>query len=283
MFGRRAGRNSVLQAIDSRNQQTLEEIARFRAAYASGKSTFDDFSRLKHAHPYFGFVPCHAQGVDFVLFHANDDLVAWEYQWFGDNFYEQKLVAAWVEACRERTGPVLDIGAYTGLMAILAAFANERSEIHLFEPMPRTVERANVNLKANGLAKRVRLHTVAASDDNGTADINLYREPNFLGTGNSIFDKGLKVFDVVTIKTVRIDDALPGIAPTVVKIDVEGHELPAIRGMSETIERSRPWMIVEVWEHTRDEVLKLLRGWDYRCEPADDPDQRVANYTCTPD
>ena len=80
--------NQTLAAIEAQNERTLERVAQFRLDYAAGTATFDDFSKLKHEFPFIGFVPCSAGGIDFVIFHANDDIVGWEYLWFGDDYYE---------------------------------------------------------------------------------------------------------------------------------------------------------------------------------------------------
>lgn len=273
--------NAALKLIDGENERTLARIETFRPDYSAGKATFDDFSKLKHEFPYFGFVPCRSGAIDFVLFHANDDIVAWEYLWFGPDHYEKPIVATWLEWCRE-PALVYDIGGYTGLMSVLAALANRETTVHLFEPMDRTVERAKINVKANGVDRRVKLHNKAASNEAGEASINLYREENFLGTGNSIYDKNIPIQDVKKIQCVRIDDHLSGLSPQIVKIDVEGHELACLRGMLGTIKTARPKMIVEVWEHTRWDVLSLLSDLDYVCTPFEANERRVMNFKCLP-
>lgn len=273
--------NSAAALIESENARALERIRKFRADYAIGRASFDDFSHLKHQFPYFGFVPCHAGGIDFVLFHANDDIVAWEYSWFGPDYYEREIVVTWLEWCRD-PGLVYDIGGYTGLMSVLAALANRGTQVHLIEPMDRTIERAKINVRANRVDQRVKLHNKAASNKNGEAEIKLYREENFLGTGNSIYDKGLKVHDVKKIQCVTVDGYLRDLNPSVVKIDVEGHEQACIEGMRATIERARPKMIVEIWEHTRADVLALLADLGYSCSPFEAKERRVMNFQCTP-
>ncbi|HET7735555.1 MAG TPA: FkbM family methyltransferase [Nocardioidaceae bacterium] len=274
--------NAAIAAIEAANEQTLRAVADFRAAVERGAAGREQFSELKQKHRFIGFVPCHAGGVDFALFAAHDDVVAWEYLWFGADAYEADLIALWVDWCRSSPGVVYDVGGYTGIMSVLAAKSNTENQVHLFEPIDRTIERAKINSRANKVAGRVTLHNVAASDAAAEAKINLYRSDNILGTGNSLYDKGLEVRDIKTITCVRLDDELPDLSPTVVKVDVEGHELAAVRGMQRTIVRARPRMLVEVWDHTRDELLRLLDELDYDCRPLDSVDRRVVNYACLP-
>lgn len=51
-----------------------------------------------------------------------------------------------------------------------------------------------------------------------------------------------------------------------VKLDIEGHELPALRGAEATIRRDRPMLLVELESRHQDVsvVLRLLSAWGYR-------------------
>lgn len=278
-----AVKNRRMDELAARNATLEAAVQRFRRDYAAGRVTLADLPQLKRAHPTFGIYPCTAGGIEFVMFSANDDVVVWDYIWRGEDGYETELVKTWIGWCRERPGPVLDIGGYTGLMSLVAAHAHPENEMHLFEPIERILERASVNVKLNGFGRRIRLHPYAASDRAGEVKMNLYRDENFLSTGSAIDAKaGKELRGVKTIHTVTVDAYLPGIAPTVVKIDVEGHELATLRGMEETIARARPHMLIEVWEPTRDAVLEFLRGHGYALTRTEAEDRRVNNYLALP-
>lgn len=272
---------ATLETIQSTNMDTLAYVQSYRAKYRTGTPDFARFSREKHQHSYFGFVDCRACEIDFVIFHANDDIVAWEYLWFGNDAYEKEIVPTWVRWSKVAKC-ILDIGGYTGVMSVLGALANPIAEIHLFEPMDRTIERAKINVRANGVDSRVHLHNKAASSENKLETINLYRNEDFLGTGNSLYDKGLEIKDRKIIETVRLDDYLPTVNPDLVKIDVEGHELDCLLGMSNMLERSRPRVLIEIWEHQRADVLSLLGALSYECAPIEKREQRVMNFWCVP-
>lgn len=274
--------NLATRSMAESNNLTLGRIESFRSEKKTISEARREFSVLKHRYPFFGYVPCRAGNTEFAMFQANDDLVAWEYLWFGPDSYETKIVSDWIQWSRTKN-TVLDIGSYTGLMSILAAKVNRNTVVHAFEPMERTAERAKINFKSNVVAGRVTLHTKAASDTNSLSNINMYRDDNFLGTGNSINQKtGIKTVEIKQITCVKIDDYLPDLRPTIVKIDVEGHELACLNGMIETIKRTKPKILIEVWEDTRDEVLKILTDLGYVCEPYDKKPIRVMNFRCIP-
>jgi len=52
-----------------------------------------------------------------------------------------------------------------------------------------------------------------------------------------------------------------GLAPSVVKIDVEGGELAVVAGMQRTLERHRPVLLVEVNEASARELARTLEGY----------------------
>ena len=280
--------NSVTKRISEQNGVSLDTILQFREDYAQKRVTFLDFAKMKRHHPFYGFLPFCIDELEFVMFHANDDVVAWELLWTGT--YEGEITKTWVEWCRG-ANLIYDIGAYTGLMSVLGALANPNATIHLVEPMDRTIERAKINIVVNGISRRVKLHNRAASNKNGTETILMTRNEDFLGTGNSVYNKGLPVIAEKLIQCVRIDEHLPDLCPDVVKIDVEGHERACLEGMIETLTRARPKLLLESWAHDREAVMALLHSLGYECSPFElgsecSPPEaaypRVINYKCIP-
>ncbi len=70
---------------------------------------------------------------------------------------------------------------------------------------------------------------------------------------------------------VTLDTVLPAsFAPDVVKIDIEGAELLALRGARKLLAH-QPALLIEVSDKNRDEVTALLRTHGYRLFDAADP------------
>lgn len=275
--------NLRLSQIEARNKAMLQAAAEFRKGLKVGSASPSDLPRLKQEYPSFGVMPCQAADIEFVMFHAHDDVVVWEYLWNGPDGYERDLVRTWISWCRARPGDILDIGAYTGLMSLLAAHAHPNNRIHLFEPLERIIERANVNVKLNGMGQRIARHAIAASNVNGSTEITLYRGEDALGTGSGIGAKKDKdVIGTKLIRTARIDDFLPDLYVTAIKLDVEGHELAALSGLEKTISRCRPHMLVESWDSDRTEVMKIMAEHGYDMQRTEPEDRTVNNYIATP-
>ncbi len=75
----------------------------------------------------------------------------------------------------------------------------------------------------------------------------------------------------ISIRTVSIDELVDSAdlpRATFVKIDVEGAEAAALRGMRGTIAAVRPVLFVECSEAGREESWQLLTGLGYRCQSA---------------
>src|SRR5262249_43621063 len=62
-----------------------------------------------------------------------------------------------------------------------------------------------------------------------------------------------------------------GLAPDVVKIDVEGSELAVLRGARRVLAETRPLLVFEAWPQSDDRraIFGLLSDAGYRVQPVD--------------
>jgi FkbM family methyltransferase len=107
----------------------------------------------------------------------------------------------------------------------------------------------------------VRVVRAAASDHVGNA--TLYLPEGGPGVGTSSVQH--RVGRAVSVPRVTVD-SLDLTDVRFIKIDVEGHELPALNGAEQTVRRDAPLLLVEVEDRIQpiDPILALLRGWSYR-------------------
>lgn len=180
--------------------------------------------------------------------------------WEGLAAHEPTSMAAWVRAARHaRT--VLDIGANVGVFALAAAAAGAES-VHAFEPMPRIHGALAQNVARNGTLP-VRTWQVAVADEEGTAA--MYDPGGDLPTSASLSRDFAHHFfgdlPAVQVPVARVDTwvAAQGIAHVdLIKLDVEGHEAAALRGMRDTVLRDRPLLLVEVLDLYESELRALV-------------------------
>lgn len=146
---------------------------------------------------------------------------------------------------------VLDIGGNIGFYAIplARAAAAKQGTLFVFEPLPANYARLRRNLELNGLLGVARTFQTGASDRSGSAMIRLLEGvPGDASTGNAaiVADQGADDC-TTTISLVRLDDVLnlPRQSIGVCKLDVEGHEVEALRGARDLLVQQRPLMFVE--------------------------------------
>lgn len=151
---------------------------------------------------------------------------------------EMRFLLAWL-----RPGDTfVDVGANVAPYSLLAAAVRD-ARVVAFEPgtLARRTARANIDL--NGVGGRIALEAAAVSDADGEALLTTDRwATNALATAD--YPGGLE-----QVRTITLDsyDAAHGLGDvTLLKVDVEGHEAPVIRGASELISRCRPALIVEI-------------------------------------
>ncbi|HJX53954.1 MAG TPA: FkbM family methyltransferase [Polyangia bacterium] len=176
---------------------------------------------------------------------------------------------------------VIDAGASLGDHT--AVYATRANVVHAFEPQPESFACLRENCED---LPGVVLHNCGLSDR--AAALAIAKDPNVGASG--IRGKG-----DVPIEVIMLDSL--GLFPDLIKWDVEGHEVLALRGARMTILRCRPIMVIEVHQHglaaagftIRDLWQELLwleypRCTDIRTGAAFNPDDGKPEYdiVCTP-
>ncbi|MDZ5085411.1 MULTISPECIES: FkbM family methyltransferase [Mycobacteriaceae] len=170
------------------------------------------------------------------------------------------------------TGLALDIGANSGQSAISILAIKPEFQVVCFEPNPSCLPPLQLNARL--FRSRVRVIHAGAGDAEGELPFyvpvrngrSLLEEGTFNRSelGHSEYRIGREGVDyqVSTIQcpVMRVDDL--NLEPVFVKIDVQGYEVDVLRGMSSTIERARPLILIEDGV-TTSEVLELLTPLGY--------------------
>jgi FkbM family methyltransferase len=133
-----------------------------------------------------------------------------------------------------------DLGANRGLYTCLAGDVVENGEVHAFEPNPVAIGDLEQNIQQNNLSSRVTVHQKAVSDS-GEEIPFVVRSGS---TGNTLQTTTVDERDseTITVESVNLDDFiiennLP--RPTIMKIDIEGAEVDALKSMETSLEDCR--------------------------------------------
>jgi FkbM family methyltransferase len=146
-------------------------------------------------------------------------------------------------------------GTYFGDM--LPAFSKSTTgTVYAFEAVPENFYCAKQTINLNKL-DNVILTNAGVSEKEGTLDIGISNDVEKFG-GQSSFCKTED--NTVTVKVVTIDSAIKD-PVSIIQLDVEGHEMEALRGAIETIRKYKPILILETVDQTdsfwKEEILPL--------------------------
>lgn len=131
----------------------------------------------------------------------------------------------------------LDIGANIGVYTALIA-AGAKGQVIAVEPIPETFRNLARNVRFNDADDRVELHNCGVGESDG-----VLRFTDHKGGMNHVAPNG----QGVEVPIRRIDDIVAGRAPVLMKIDIEGFELFALKGAPKTL-KSLQAIIIEMNE-----------------------------------
>lgn len=169
---------------------------------------------------------------------------------------------------------VIDAGANVGAYTLLfAQWVGRSGRVFAFEPAPATRASLVRHLRLNGLADRVDVIPAAIAADDGDARFAVDGH----GGASHLFPSH-DAANVIDVATTSIDGfcAQQRIQPNMVKIDVEGAELEALRGARTTLAAATIQLFVEfhpaVWKSRgigRPDLERELIAQGLAAEPLD--------------
>jgi FkbM family methyltransferase len=163
---------------------------------------------------------------------------------------------------------LFDVGANIGLVSLHAA---RRCRVVAFEPDPSFRGRLERNLALNPDIRIDDVLPIAASDGDG--DVTLYTDgaggmsPSLRHQRN---EKGEVTVQARSLDSLLAENRLP--APTVLKIDIEGAEILALRGATSLLssDAAPRALILEIhpqllgaFDASADDVVQLVEGAGY--------------------
>lgn len=131
----------------------------------------------------------------------------------------------------------LDVGANVGYFSIAIGNRLKRGgQVFSFEPHPKLTNLIERSVQLNGLEAVVRVLQCAVSDEEGMLD--LFYPDDHLGKGSTARNAN-EQGKTLRVPAHRVDDIVDkSLTVDLIKIDVEGHELPVLRGMVDIFARS---------------------------------------------
>tara|TARA_B110000858_G_scaffold194497_1_gene249002 strand:+ start:644 stop:1327 length:684 start_codon:yes stop_codon:yes gene_type:complete len=168
-----------------------------------------------------------------------------------------------IQKCHKPNTEIIDVGANIGYNTLMFS---DYGPVVSFEPIFHEI--VTLNVKNNSLKYPVQVIPCALSDENSISKIRIPSHGcqsntliNYGGTG-FYHDDNLKG-EGVNVYCKRLDEIYTGI-PSIIKIDVEGHELHVLKGATDTIKKHKPALLIEIHGFSQNnEVHTYIKSLGY--------------------
>ncbi|MBU6225387.1 MAG: FkbM family methyltransferase [Burkholderiales bacterium] len=164
------------------------------------------------------------------------------YWYAGANLWEPTVILALRDLCKPGT-TVFDVGGNMGgLTSAMSRLVGPKGVVCTFEASPRIIGYLQGNITAQGHNNVYVYHRAVYSKSNET--IMIYDGDHL---NDSIFIEQSPTKNGKPVKTLALDDFCDatGLAPDLIKMDIEGAEYEALLGASKMIVRDHPHFLLE--------------------------------------
>ena len=138
---------------------------------------------------------------------------------------------------------MLDVGANVGQHSL--CLASKVDAVHAFEPNPDCVLQFSSNLNLNGIGN-VHVHQIALGESDGAAELGSGLVGN---NGSRSLRWSINDADNISVSVRNGDKIIEELAVSkfdILKIDVEGYEKKVLHGLSQSICKFRPIIMMEL-------------------------------------
>lgn len=213
----------------------------------------DNYIMTYNVQEHFETIKPHLVGVKSkvgtMAVYKNDNIVSLSISLFGEYCdAEVEIMASHLD----ENSTYLDIGTNIGYHA-LGIYQRTKCKVIGFEPHPNHFAVATYNTQH----LPITLYNAAVSSKKGTltlADFDIESPGNYGEVKAQ--DEGFEV-NTITIDSLKLPEV------TLMKIDVEGHELSVLKGCKKTIERCRPVIFFEANDLEWLDAYKFLDKLEY--------------------
>jgi FkbM family methyltransferase len=224
---------------------TVERIARWLKYSLGFKDTSGLIVALRPGYNRFLDLLYGKRGLIRTLDGVESILIRPAYRNFRDDF-EPALFRFLRRAVRSGNA-VIEVGANVGIFTVaMARWVGPKGHIFAFEPSPTARAALEDHLALNGVGDRVSVVAAAVSDAVGKSlfyEFGTSGQNTLSPTHSRIPEAKSVVVDVTTLDSFCDSNK---IVPSLVKVDIEGFELHAIRGARKTLRDHAPVLVVEL-------------------------------------
>ena len=190
-----------------------------------------------------------------------------------DGIYEQDILKFILNFVKENS-VYIDIGANIGLMSIPVLKRHSTCRVLSFEASPNTFSYLKKTREQSGFKNRWTIYNNAVSNSN--EEMDFYTTTNADGAYESIKDtKRVSFSGKIKVPGITIDEVwnkLDKPLVSVIKSDIEGADLLALKGAVSCINTCKPIIIlewnkinIEPFHFKHEDLLSFCSDNDYKC------------------
>lgn len=215
------------------------------------------------------------RGAEFVLWPGNYvDRRIWV-----EGIYEREQIDNMLAfAAQYKPDIFMDIGANIGLYTCIIGKNTGIRNIISFECDPRNITLFKTHVHMNDLNDRVTLHEYAVGEHDRTID--LYLASNTSTGKSSVVAPATTDHSIRQVPLRAIDNLMnPQDKTILIKMDIEGYELPALKGMINILTRNKCQMQIEILPGSHGDITRsFLKDHGYTLSHAIENDYYVRNF-----
>lgn len=183
--------------------------------------------------------------------------------------YEPELSEALAQELKKNKNPnFVDLGTNIGLISMTVLHHVPNVTITGFEPSPIPYKSFFTTIFANQLEEKIQLFNLGVDSMSGVINFTTNESEGSGGDGFINTGRGTKTVKTIQVKTITLDEWWTNANKpkvNVMKMDIEGAELRALRGAEEFIKESKPVIFLEiskenlkVYDYTEKNILQFF-------------------------
>ncbi len=174
---------------------------------------------------------------------------------FINNQDEEQPLVEFIKKVIKKGDNIIELGSNIGYYTLLLAkLVGEEGKVFAFEPYLHNIEILKLNVELNN-NKNVIMIQKAVHDTTGKVNMYICEYDN---RNNSIYcTYTMKTDKIIEVDSITIDDYFKNFNENInfIKMDIQGAEYKAIKGMESLIQRSNNLMLLtEIWPEALDKA-----------------------------
>ena len=181
-----------------------------------------------------------------------------------------------IEACRGKHC-VLDVGAHIGLVALpMSRVVGDRGRVYAFEPAAANLAALRAHMGLNKIDNVTVIEALVGATERKS--MQFFEQPRAAGQNAVVIKKNPELYGETQRQQVTLDGYCQthGLAPEVIKIDVEGGEMGVLEGARGVLSAHRPLVVLSVHPTelgllgcAPEELPSLIAELGYACRDID--------------